>query len=163
MSHFVSPLASCYVQRYNADNPKQAKRSPPLPDPSKGRRAFLTTEPTTYSPGAHGKPAFKECYRVRELERKRPKTSKNHQKKCFSSLRAQEAIASNPTTRTKNPLFSWENSGFFFLLIAKSLIKNFVSKTDHKNTTSGFPVWSLKGCLFSQGSTLLLVSRRGLW
>lgn len=91
-------LAKSCPQRYNTDNPKQTKRSPSLPDPGKGRRAFLTTEPTTYSPGAHGKPAFKECYRVRESERKRPKISKKHQKKCFSFLRVQEAVGLNLTT-----------------------------------------------------------------
>ena len=80
----------------------QNRQNAPRPcrDPGKGRRAFLTTEPTTYSPGAHGKSAFKECYRVRESEWKRPKTSKNRYKKCFSSLRVQEAVGSNPATRT---------------------------------------------------------------
>ena len=41
-------LAKFCPQRYNADNPKRTKRFPSLPDLGKGRRAFLTTEPTTH-------------------------------------------------------------------------------------------------------------------
>ena len=95
-NHLPSPARRGTMQ--TIQNRQNAPR--PCRDPGKGRRAFLTTEPTTYSPGAHGKPAFKECYRVRESERKRPKISKKHQKKCFSSLRVQEAVGSNPATRT---------------------------------------------------------------
>ena len=34
------PLAKSCPQSYNADNPKQAKRSPSLPDPGRGEERF---------------------------------------------------------------------------------------------------------------------------
>lgn len=43
-------------------------------------------------------------------------------------------------TRTKNPPFSNENSGFFLFFVVKIELFNFYFITDHTNTTDGFPV-----------------------
>ena len=70
-------------------------------------------------------------------------------------VRVQEAVGSNPATRTKNPLFSWENSGFFLFFVIKFRSKKAASKIDHINTTVRFSVWLQEGRSFSQRSALL--------
>ena len=109
-------LAYPLPQSYNTDSQKHEKRSPSLSAQSTGNGwgAFLTTEHTTHTLGTHGNHAFKECPRASGLERKGLESLQDCQENFDITLRVQEAAGSNPVTRTKNPLFSLENSGFFF-------------------------------------------------
>ena len=109
-------LTSPWPQSYNTDSPKHEKRSLSLSvlNTGKGWGAFLTTEHTTHTLGTHGNHAFKECSRESGLERKGLESCQDCQENFDTALRVQEAAGSNPVTRTKNPLFSTENSGFFF-------------------------------------------------
>ena len=109
-------LAHPQPQSYNTDNQKRKRRFPSLSAQSvgKGWGAFLTTEHTTHTLGTHGNHAFKECPRESGWERKGLKSCQDCQENFDTTLRVQEAAGSNPVTRTKNPLFSLENSGFFF-------------------------------------------------
>ena len=66
----------------------------------KGRGAFLTTGGTTDSGVLHGVQSAKEWWKERETEQKSPKTIRNNTKKFKIGLRVQEAVGSNPATRT---------------------------------------------------------------
>ncbi|WP_204741973.1 hypothetical protein, partial [Intestinimonas butyriciproducens] len=66
-------------------------------------------------------------------------------------------MGSNPATRTKNPLFSYENSGFFLLFVMKFRLKKVASKIDHINTPqSGFLFDHRKGAPFHKGAPFSL-------
>ena len=61
-------------------------------------------------------------------------------KEYSTLIRVHEAVGSNPATRTKNPPFSYENGGFFAYFVAKNVHEILTFRSDHTNTTDGFPV-----------------------
>ena len=79
---------------------KNALRPSREPISGKRRGAFLTTGRTTDGGVAHGDQSSKEWWKERETEQKSPKTIRNNTKKFKIGLRVQEAVGSNPATRT---------------------------------------------------------------
>ena len=67
-------------------------------------------------------------------------------------VRVHEAVGSNPATRTKNPPFSNESGGFFAYYVMKNVREILAFRSDHTNTTDGFPAGPQEGHPVSAGS-----------
>ena len=89
MSHVHGPISSaCLLDLCKASNREFCRSS------------GLTTLSGTDAGGADGTPVFRKFRKAIRMEQKAAETAINHYKKSPGAVRDQEAVGSNPATRT---------------------------------------------------------------